>query len=330
MEQDTLISVIVPVYKVERYLARCVDSILNQTYGNLEVILVDDGSPDNSGAICDDYARKEPRIRVIHKENGGLSSARNAGIEIARGEYFGFVDSDDWIEPDTYETMLGLATKYDAKMVCAGRYDVDADTMERTIGLCPEKEAVISGVELLGRVFLWDNCDSSSCDKLFHRSLYDHVRYPLGVVSEDVASFYLLAQQAERVALCPKLFYNYYHHKGTITTTAISEKTFHFQQHTDVIYPYICAHFPEIQEQARYFRVRSLVHAITVVAQAEPREGNKFLAQYRTCCRALRNHIMFILTSPLLHNRERRTWLIMALGIYRPLRRMYYRGRTTG
>ena len=95
MEQDILISVIVPVYNAEKYLVRCVDSILNQTYSNLEIILVDDGAKDNSGAMCDDFARKDARIRVIHKENGGLSSARNAGIDIAKGEYFGFVDSDD-------------------------------------------------------------------------------------------------------------------------------------------------------------------------------------------------------------------------------------------
>ncbi len=329
MRQDTLISVIVPVYKVEAYLNRCVDSILGQTYKNLEVILVDDGSPDGSGAICDAYAEKDARVRVIHKENGGLSSARNAGIDIAKGEYLAFVDSDDWIEPETYKTMLELAKKHNAKMVCGGRYDVDDDTMARTVGLCPVKEEVITGEEMLGRVFLWDNCDSSACDKLFHRSLYDRVRYPFGVVCEDVAVFYLLAEQTERVVLCPKPFYNYFHHKGTITTTAISPKTFHFQQHTDTIYPYALAHFPNIKNQARYFRIRSLVHGITVVSQAENCVGNKFMPQYRDCCRELRKHITFIITSPLVRGREKRTWLIMALGIYRPLRRMYYRLRNS-
>ena len=99
------ISVIVPVYNVESYLARCVDSILAQTYQNLEIILVNDGSRDASGSICDAYAQKDSRITVIHKENGGLSSARNAGIDAASGEYLTFVDSDDWIEPQTYEWM---------------------------------------------------------------------------------------------------------------------------------------------------------------------------------------------------------------------------------
>ena len=121
MSTNPLISVIVPVYNVEKYLGKCVDSILAQTYENLEIILVEDGTKDNSGAICDAYAAKDSRIRVIHKENGGLSSARNAGMDIARGEYFGFVDSDDWIEPKMYETLLNLAEKYHADLVCGSR-----------------------------------------------------------------------------------------------------------------------------------------------------------------------------------------------------------------
>ena len=114
---NPLISVIVPVYKVEEYLARCVDSILGQTYRNLEILLVDDGSPDRCGVMCDEYASRDSRIRVIHKENGGLSSARNAAIDVARGEYIGFVDSDDWIEPETYEALLDMALTEQVKLV---------------------------------------------------------------------------------------------------------------------------------------------------------------------------------------------------------------------
>lgn len=106
-----LISVIVPVYKVEPYLRRCVDSILNQTYKNLEIILVDDGSPDNCGAICDEYAAKDPRVRVIHKENGGISDTRNAGLDICTGEYISFVDSDDWIEPGHIRSLYSCLQK---------------------------------------------------------------------------------------------------------------------------------------------------------------------------------------------------------------------------
>ena len=324
MEQDILISVIVPVYNAEKYLVRCVDSILNQTYAHLEVILVDDGAKDSSGAMCDDYARKDSRIRVIHKENGGLSSARNAGIDIARGEYFGFVDSDDWIEPDMYETMLSLAVKHDAGMVCAGRYDVDADTMVKTVGLCPQREEVISGIEMLGRVFLWDNCDSSSCDKLFHRSLYDGLRYTPGVVSEDVALFPYTAERTERVVLCGKPFYNYYHHGGTITTATVSEKSFHFGEHTGRIYAYICQNHPQIQEQARRFRVKGLNHSLLCCELADAVTRKKFKARCRACRAELRKHLAFVMKHPAYGKKDRIKLLLLAVGLYRYLRPVYH------
>lgn len=120
-----MISVIVPVYKVEKYLRRSIESVLNQTYTDLEIVLVDDGSPDQCGMICDEYAQKDSRIRVIHKENGGLSSARNAGIKIAKGEYITFLDSDDYIENDAYETLINVAANTDADVIEGGIKYID-------------------------------------------------------------------------------------------------------------------------------------------------------------------------------------------------------------
>ena len=113
MEQDYLISIIIPVYNVEKYLRKCLDSIINQTYKKLEIILIDDGSTDNSGKICEEYAKKDDRIIVIHKENAGVSSARNRGIELANGKYIGFIDSDDWIEENMYETLYQNLLQFD-------------------------------------------------------------------------------------------------------------------------------------------------------------------------------------------------------------------------
>ena len=117
------ISVIVPVYKVEKYLNKCVDSIVNQTFTDIEIILVDDGSPDNSGKMCDDWSQKDRRIRVIHKENGGLSDARNRGIQESSGEYIIFIDSDDFIEPKMLEVLYNLATDHDADVAISGLCD---------------------------------------------------------------------------------------------------------------------------------------------------------------------------------------------------------------
>lgn len=325
MDQSVLISVIVPVYNVEALLPRCLDSILAQTYRNLEIILVDDGTKDASDKICDEYAAKDSRIRVIHKENGGLSSARNAGIDIARGEYFGFVDSDDWIEPEMYETMLALAQKQGVKLVCAGRYDTDGNQEGKTVGLCPQKEEVITGMELLGRVFVWDNIDSAAWDKLYHRSLFEDIRYPHGLINEDVAIFYKLAEKVDRAAMCNRPFYNYFHRPGSITTAKVSEKTFHFSRHTGVIYPYIRENHPEIEPQARYFRVRSLVHDLLSITLAGEDARKMFAAQYESSRKALKEHAGFIARSPYFGRQERLTDLLLIWGLYDSFRRVYHK-----
>lgn len=320
-----LISVIVPVYNVEKYLHRCVDSILNQTYENLEILLVDDGSTDGSGAICDEYAQRDSRVRVIHKENGGLSSARNAGIDAAKGEYLAFVDSDDWIEPETYAYLLGLIHKYGVKLSCTGRYDVEEATGERNVGLCPEQEEKISAQELVGRIFLWDNVDSTACDKLCHRSLFENHRYPLGMVCEDLPVTYRVILETDYTAVGNRPMYNYYHRKGSITQAQVSEKTFHFTQHTAEIYPYIREHYPEIAPQAEYLRVRSLSHILLVLETEGERSWERFSREYRQARKELGKHAAFLLTSPYFGKQERLTDLLLILGWYRFLRKLYHR-----
>ena len=321
-----MISVIIPLYNVEEYLARCVDSILAQTYENLEVILVDDGAKDSSGAICDAFASKDSRVKVIHKENGGLSSARNAGLEVAAGEYIGFVDSDDWITPDAYAHLMTLAEKYDVKLVCGGRYDVSGKTGETTVGLCPPREEVVSSEELVGRIFLWDGCDSSACDKLYHRSLLEHFRYPEGMVCEDVPVTYKIILQTDRVALSDWPFYHYYHRPGSISTTkTITEKTFHFSRHTEGIYPYIRENHPAIEPQARYLRVRSLSHILLLLEQAERDVRQQFAAEYRHARKELKQHTLFFLKSPYFGKKEKVTNLLLNLGLYRLLRPIFHR-----
>lgn len=324
--KQPLISVIVPVYNVEQFLPRCVDSILAQTYQNLEIILVDDGARDASGRICDEYAAKDTRIRVIHKENGGLSSARNAGIDAARGEYLAFVDSDDWIEPDTYQHMLERMVQYGVKLVCAGRYDVNGKTGEKTLGLCPKQETCITAEEMLGRIFLWDGCDSSAWDKLYHRSLFAEFRYPVGKICEDVATTYKIVLLAGQAVLCDKPVYNYYHRPGSITTEkTITEKSFHFSQHTAVIYPEIREKHPVIEPQACYFRVRSLSHILLLLEQAGADVRENFSEEYQEARKALKEHTGFILRSPYFGKKERITNLLLILGVYRQLRPIFHR-----
>lgn len=323
MSEKTLVSIIVPVYNVEEYLARCVDSLVEQTYTQLEILLVDDGSKDNSGKICDEYARKDPRIRVIHKENGGLSSARNAGLDAARGEFVGFVDSDDWVEKDTYGFLLQQCLENGTQLACAGRYDVDGGTGERTVGLCPVKTETVTAEQMLGKIFVWDNCDSSACDKLFHRSLFKDLRFPLNKTSEDVAVMYRVVLAASKVTLCDRPVYNYYHRPNSITTSAFSDKKFHFLEHTAEIYPYIQKNHPAIEPQARYFRVRALLYTLEEYYHADVAGQKKYAAACKKLQKELRCHASFILKSPYFTKRERMHGLLLAAGLYRVALKMY-------
>lgn len=327
MMQDVLVSVIVPVYNVEEYLSRCVDSILSQTHQNLEVILVDDGATDSSGTICDSFAARDSRVKVVHKANGGLSSARNAGIDIARGAYLEFVDSDDWIEPDAVESLLTMALREKVELVVGGRWDVKAKTGEKKKGLCPQKQEVISAEEMVSRIFRWDHCDSSACDKLFHKRLFREIRFPHGKVCEDVPVMYKIVLDAGCVGLLDKPVYNYYHRSGSITFTAVSEKNFHFSQHTEVILLWILEHYPRLEMEARYLRVRSLVYAVQSVDLASPADQKKFAGPCREQRKALRGQLGFMLRCPLFTHKQKITNLLMALGLYRGLRHIFTKER---
>lgn len=206
---NPLISVIVPCYKVERYLPKCIDSILRQTYKNLEVILVDDGSPDRSGEICDTYATKDSRIVVIHKANGGLSDARNVGIDQAKGEWITFIDSDDFVSDSYVEVLFHLATDFSCECsVCLfssfkewEKPVVDNVTMHQECML-PQK-----AVE---QMFYQEKFDNNAHSKLFHRSLFESgIRFPKGMIFEDLAITYKLLLLSTGVAYTDARLYNY-------------------------------------------------------------------------------------------------------------------------
>lgn len=329
MENIPLISVIVPVYKVEALLPGCVASIRGQTYRNLEIILVDDGSPDSCGTLCDGYAQEDPRIKVIHKPNGGLSDARNAGIDIAKGEYLGFVDSDDWIEPEMYETLLAAALREDVKLVCGGRYDI-YEGAERTVGLCPAKDEVISGEDLAKRIFVWEGIDSAAWDKLYHRSLFREMRYPLRKICEDLPTTYRIGLDAGRVAMVAKPLYNYYHRAGSITTGRMSDSRLHVLEHTAFILEDVEKNHPSLREYARYFRLRQVVELLQLVDISDASVREKYLPLRRRLCGELWGKLGTILFSAVFPKRRKGEILMMLLGIYRPMRKAYYKlaGRT--
>lgn len=314
-----MISVIIPVYNVSKYLSRCINSVRTQAHVK-EILLIDDGSTDDSGILCDAYAAMEPLVKVLHKENAGLSSARNAGLDLAQGEYVAFVDSDDFLEPGAYEKLLSCAQRHEADLVCAGRSDLIGGIGDKTLGLCPETEETITGPEFVARMFTWQGVDSAAWDKLYKRSLFDGLRYPEGKICEDVPVTYRAALKANKVALLPEPVYVYYHRPGSITTAPVSQKSFHFAAHTQAICQDIKARCPEILPQARYLRVWSLAHPMMLCQESG--QVQAFHQEYRACKRALAKELPFFLTSPLLSGKEKLHDLLLVLGLFGPAWRL--------
>lgn len=208
-----LLSVIVPVYKVEQYLEKCVDSILGQTFKNIEIILVDDGSPDNSGVICDEYAKKDKRVLVIHQKNGGLSAARNAGLKVASGKYIAYVDSDDWIVPEMYEVLCNYAYKYDLDMVKCLVKEVN-DNGEGSL-LLPKnivKNEILTCNEQIGGLLkyyfegvLW----TIACNGIYKREIALKVLFPEGLCFEDNYSSGMYLFYSQKIMMIEKPLYYY-------------------------------------------------------------------------------------------------------------------------
>lgn len=199
-----LISIIIPVYKVEKYIHRCVDSVVNQTYKNLEIILVDDGSPDNCGKICDEYAEKDNRIKVIHKENGGLSDARNWGIDAATGEWLFFIDSDDWMHLETIKKLYDVVIENDASVGVSGFLKsyggcVNVDTLTQVM-MCTPKDLFIQKYAVF--TVAWA--------KLYKKDCFQNIRYPVGKIHEDEFVTYRILFAQEKLAYIDQPYYAYF------------------------------------------------------------------------------------------------------------------------
>ena len=212
------ISVIVPVYNVERFLRECIESIISQTYKDLEIILVNDGSTDKSPLICEEYKKIDARVIVLHKENGGLSDARNKGIDISTGEYIGFVDSDDFIENDMYELLLNNIKKVEADIATCGV--ISEKVKDKNFY---KEEIIVNAHDGLKEMLMERSMNTSACDKLYKRSLFDEIRYPKDKLYEDLYTTYKLLHKANKIVISNQKKYYYTNYK------------YYFTFHIDVI-----------------------------------------------------------------------------------------------
>lgn len=277
------LSIIVPVYKVEPYIHKCVDSILYQTFTDFELILVDDGSPDNCGKICDEYAQKDEHVRVIHKKNGGLSDARNFGLEVAVGEYISFIDSDDWVDKNIYTESLDYMKKNDLDIVC---FDVTEVRSSKTLVRHKfESDKVFEAEDGLYKILV-DEIDNSACNKIFKRSIWKDVRFPVGRRFEDVATTYKVFSNASKIGYMKKAYYYYLKREGSIIATSFNPQNkfecfMGYQERLE----FATKHCPNAIEECRMYAAKNAI--ATVNAQcagcgkisAESQERlNKFFA----------------------------------------------------
>lgn len=267
-----MISVIIPVYKVEAYLKRCVESIVNQTYQNLEIILVDDGSPDRCPILCDGWAQKDNRIRVIHKENGGLSDARNAGMAVATGGYISFVDSDDWVESDFLQTMFDLLQKTKADIAeCGVKYIDERGNQLRQRGI-PQAREELGRVDAVKRLLKEDGVYQTVWNKLYRRGTIGNVLFEKGKLHEDDFWTYQIFDKANKVVVIHKPLYNYFQRSDSIMGAGYRFKNLDGLQarHRQVEY---FANDPELAEfvKARVLYT-DLYHFQCVLRYLEPME----------------------------------------------------------
>lgn len=276
-----LVSIIIPIFNIEReYLVRAVESVCNQTYKNLEIILVDDGSTDGTGAVCDELGGTDDRIKVFHKPNGGSSSARNLGIDNAKGEYIGFIDSDDYIDEDYVELMMSAITKYDIKMAQISRDEIDIDGNKRP-DVCtpPESELMITGHDQM-RELLMHRGDCSFCTRISHKSLFEGRRFPEGKLNED---FYLLTQMLEDVekyVILPKQAYHVFYRLGSNTRREnkndFSRVFIDIVDNSDYVEELVAKSYPDLIPVAKRFALFQRLDYMLHVPVVQMKSDNEF------------------------------------------------------
>lgn len=256
MNENLLISVIVPVYKVENFLHRCIDSIRNQTYENLEIILVDDGSPDNCGLICDEYSKQDKRIKVIHKENGGLADARNAALDVMQGEFVTCIDSDDFVSEYYVENLYRAIKEKDCDISASWFINYyEGDQIPQTGVVKNTEIELLTRLEAYKRMLYQDGFEISAWGKLYRSSLFNGVRYPFGKLYEDIPTTYRLMERTNKIAVIPQIDYYYFQRKESIAQSGFNAKKMDGVKHMNDLRQFISDNYPEIKKAAecRYF-----------------------------------------------------------------------------
>ncbi len=303
------ISVIVPVYNMEKYLSRCMEALLAQTYRNLEIILVDDGSKDSSPAMCDEYAAKDSRVKVIHKENGGSSSARNMGIEAATGEYIGFLDSDDYPDGDMYETLYRVIKEKDTDVAQTmskdfdeeGNLVKDAYKSGGAVTYLPKKE--------MFRLLMLHVGDSSFCTKLVKASLMKKLRFPEKKLNEDFKLVLDMLEYVDGVYSIEESKYNIILRGGSNSRNSFSEVFYNsIIENSDTAYAMMEEQFPDLKEETtRFYYIQRMYYLLHIPVGLMTKEN----AMYQKVIKEVKKGRNEIRKNSYLSKKEKRNlWIV--------------------
>lgn len=294
LKDQPLVSIVVPVYNVEEYLDRCMESLVAQTLGNIEIILVDDGAKDSSPALCDAWQQKDGRVQVIHQENGGLSAARNAGVARARGQFVGFVDPDDYVDHSMYERLYHNIQKESADIAICGAYNCYPNGLiepaqHEGYYVCDAEEALYRSLD--GREIM-----VTAVTRLYPRELAQKVLFPVGKIQEDAFTTVDFLLGAKRVVIDLAPLYYYEHREGTLSSKPYTHSvTFDLVDAWKRNYELIMQHYPAL-EQAALFRLCwahfDVLDAMFVEGAENDPETQKYLVKF------LRSHVKDIVLSP--------------------------------
>lgn len=265
-----MVSVIIPIYNVQDFLARCIDSVLAQTYTDLEIILVDDGSHDTSGDICDEYDLKYRHVRVIHKTNGGLSDARNAGLEVAQGRYVTFIDGDDYVHPRFIEALLSTIEQTGAQIAACTWQELKEGNTPRNVNVEKARCKTYTQEEAINTVFYQGELNHSACSRIFERQLFDDLQFPEGALYEDLAIIYPLLRKVEKVALLKAPMYYYMHRTGSIINTMSLRRT-HVLDHLEALEQQVEKEAPQYLPAVRSRHLSACFNMLRLMPAREPK-----------------------------------------------------------
>lgn len=323
-----LVSVIVPVYNVENYLHRCINSIRVQNYENMEIILVDDGSKDSSGKICDEYAEMDSRIIVLHKENGGLSEARNVALDICKGKWISFIDSDDYVAENHIKSLYEACIQNDADMGVCGRYDIYQDRKQELFNI--SSNFVWNKKNAIENLLLGKGLHVGAWGKLYKRDVFADVRYPVGEVSEDVAVIMRILNQTEKIVHTGISTY-YYLHRSKSLSSSFNEKQLSAFHNYQKMYKTILNEYPYLKRQALAYYDRAVMSFLNMYYFSKLKKENSSVHEiYEEIDHACRSIFFESIINPYLSFYEKVILSLYVFRLYEPCKRIaLLMGKTT-